>query len=135
MDAIPSNIILQAAAASTFVKILVDILRMATDPPRWASPLFAVSGGIAIILLLMVAGNVELTRAALANAVLAGIIAGGTAVGVTELGKRANPTERAEPRRRKTRRERKAPPVHQTLTEEARAEQERLLRGIDGPRL
>jgi hypothetical protein len=64
MDTIPSNIILQAAAASTFVKILVDILRMATDPPRWASPLFAVSGGIFIILLLMVAGNVPLTNAA-----------------------------------------------------------------------
>jgi hypothetical protein len=91
MDVIPSNIILQAAAAATFVKVLIDILKMATDPPRWAPPALAVSGGIGIILLLMVAGEVELTRAAIANAILAGIMAGGTAVGVTELSKRANP--------------------------------------------
>jgi hypothetical protein len=130
MDVIPSNIILQAAAAATFVKVLIDILKMATDPPRWAPPALAVSGGIGIILLLMVAGDVALTRAAIANAILAGIMAGGTAVGVTELSKRANPIALSVPRVPKVKRARQT----EALLERSRREDPQP-RGIDGPRL
>lgn len=78
-----------ALAASMISKCIVDLLRLAFDSPRWVPPLLAVGVGIAAVVLLMVASSQPLTAAALASAVLAGILAGGSAVGVTELSNRA----------------------------------------------
>ncbi len=83
------TIIVQALAASTIVKALVDVARMAAPLPRWLPPLLAVLGGIAVVLLLMVAAGGALTAQLVAQAILAGILAGASAVGVTELQKRA----------------------------------------------
>jgi hypothetical protein len=88
------NILIQSAAAATFVKVLVDVIRMAWsgDPPRWLSPALAIVAGVGIVVLLLMADGQPLNERTISGAVLAGILAGGAAVGVTELGKRANPS-------------------------------------------
>jgi len=83
------SIIQSALAAATVAKTLVDIIRMAADLPRWLPPALAILGGIGSVVLLMIANKVGLDSAVLAQSVLAGILAGGLAVGVTELGTRA----------------------------------------------
>lgn len=85
------DVIVTALAAASVAKILVDITRMALPTrPDWVSPLLAVLFGIGAAVLLLLTQDVELTRAALAQAVLAGVLAGGSAVGITELTKRTN---------------------------------------------
>lgn len=84
------SILLLALSASMVAKTLVDMLRMAVDTPRWLPPVLAVGAGVGTVLLLMVAQGQALTAAALATAVLAGVLAGGSSVGVTELSNRAN---------------------------------------------
>lgn len=80
------TVITNALAAASIAKILVDILRMAfPNRPDWVSPLLAVLFGIGASVLLLLTQDVELTRAALAQAVLAGVLAGGSAVGITQL--------------------------------------------------
>lgn len=77
-----------ALAATTIVKVLIDILKMAWDAPRWASPVLAVVLGPAAVILLMLASDQQLTSQLLAQAVLSGWLAAGGAVGVTELARR-----------------------------------------------
>lgn len=83
------SIIELATAAATIAKVIVDIIRMAADLPRWLPPALAIIGGIGSVVLLMIANRIGLDSAVLAQSVLAGILAGGLAVGVTELGARA----------------------------------------------
>lgn len=86
------NVLIQAAAATTFVKVLIDLLKTAWQAPRWVPPTLAVVLGPGAVVLLLVADNKPLDQAALAGAILAGIMAGGTAIGVTELQKRTLPS-------------------------------------------
>jgi hypothetical protein len=83
------SILTLAAAATTFAKLLVDIVRMTGAKPTWLSPVLALMFGVASVLLLMVAGGEVLTAQSVAQAVLAGVLAAGGAVGVTELSRRA----------------------------------------------
>lgn len=83
------SIIETALAATTVAKTLVDLLRMATDTPRWVPPLAALFCGIISVLLLEIASKVALSADVLATVILAGIVSGGLSVGVTELQKRA----------------------------------------------
>lgn len=83
------GIILIASAAAMFVKVLIDAIRMAVDMPRWLPPLLALSGGILLVLVLFVANAVPLTPQSSAQAVLGGLLAGGMAIGVTEVGVRS----------------------------------------------
>jgi hypothetical protein len=87
------NILVLASAGALYAKIIVDMVRMAADLPRWGSPLLAVLTAIGAILLLAIAGSQAVTPALIAQAVLAGVFAGGSAVGVTELQKHATPSE------------------------------------------
>jgi hypothetical protein len=86
-----AQIITLALAATTIVKALVDVLRMGWSSPAWAPPTLAMLGGIVVVLLLMVASGEPISQQAGAQAVLAGILAGGSAVGVTELQRRTRP--------------------------------------------
>lgn len=89
MDA-EGTIITWALASATVAKAAVDLVRMGLPAlPSWVPPLLAVVAGIGAVLLLMLSASVPLSAQSAATAVLAGILAAGSAVGVTELGKRA----------------------------------------------
>lgn len=77
-----------ALAATTVVKVLIDILKIGWDAPRWAAPALATLLGPAAVILLMLASAQALTEQTVAQAVLAGLLAAGGAVGVTELARR-----------------------------------------------
>ena len=84
------SILILAAAAAMFAKAIVDMARIAVDLPRWGPPVVALIVGIGAVILLMLADSVVLTGAVLATSVLAGILAAGSAVGVTELARAAD---------------------------------------------
>ena len=77
-----AEIITLALAAATIVKVLVDLVKMAVSVPQWVPPSLA---------LLLVANGKTIDVQLGSLAVLAGILAAGSAVGVTELQKRALP--------------------------------------------
>lgn len=81
------NILLLASSAASIVKVLVDALKLAVEPPRWAPVALALLGGIVVVLLMLVADGQPLTAQTQAQAALAGLLAGGMAVGVTEVQK------------------------------------------------
>jgi hypothetical protein len=83
------SIILLALAGATVAKTLVDLLKMAMDTPRWVQPAAGIVAGILTILLMEVADRVAIDLAVGAQIVLAGILAAGSAIGVTELQKYA----------------------------------------------
>lgn len=84
------NLTILAMGAATLVKVLIDLARMGMDMPRWLPPLLALFGGVGLVVLMQVAAGVPLGPQRLAESVLAGILAGGAAVGATELGRRAD---------------------------------------------
>lgn len=89
METGEGSVITWALAAATVAKAGVDLVRMGVpNLASWASPLLAVLLGISSVVLLMLAAGLALTAQLGATAVLAGILAAGSAVGVTELGKR-----------------------------------------------
>lgn len=86
------NILIQAVAATMFAKVLVDAVK--TAPVRtvgWVPLLLAfVSGQGASFLLAMSTGDgLVFDRKGVSTCVLVGILAFGSAVGVTELQKKA----------------------------------------------
>jgi len=84
------SLITQAMAITTISKILVDMTRLGFPTlPKWVPPLAALVYSIVIAQLLLVASGADLNRADIAQSVLSGILAAGTAIGVTELQKRA----------------------------------------------
>lgn len=87
---IPDNILVLALAAASIGKILVDIVRLAfPDRPNWVSPVLAVLFGILAAFLMFMASGEVLSQQTIAQTVIAGILAGGSAVGITELGRKA----------------------------------------------
>lgn len=85
------SILVQALAATTFAKILVDIFKLSPipTPGRFLPYLAIICGEIASFLFFLTSAT-PFTRQTVAITLLAGIIAGGGAVGVTELHKKAN---------------------------------------------
>lgn len=84
------DILMLAAAATTLVKVIVDMLRLAfPNRPSWVSPVLAVVLGPPVTLLLMIANGNAVTEVLVAQAAVAGILAGGAAIGVTEAQRRA----------------------------------------------
>lgn len=80
------NILILSAAGSAIVKAVVDLIKMAVpNPPQWVLPLCAAMVGILALLLLLVATGTTLTPQSIAQGVLAGVLAGAGAVGLTEL--------------------------------------------------
>lgn len=90
---VPENILILVAAATAFAKPAVDMIRaMVGDKlPAWASPPLAVLVAIGALLFLAVARGEVLTQELIAQAILAGFLAGAGAVGVTELQKHSTP--------------------------------------------
>lgn len=84
------NILLVASAATTFVKVLIDLLKLSPLPTPGPLPaILTVPVGILIVVLLDIYGGTALDAPTLAGATLAGILAAGAAIGVTEIGRRA----------------------------------------------
>ncbi|MCB9172327.1 MAG: hypothetical protein H6637_05325 [Ardenticatenales bacterium] len=89
-----STIIELAAAAALGTKILIDALRLAVGLTSRYIPLLAVVLGIVVVALVHLANGGGLaTGAQIATVALAGIVAGGGAVGVTELQKQVERRE------------------------------------------
>ena len=84
------EIITWALAAATVVKVLVDLIKMAVSPANYVVAGMAILGGIGAVALLMVSGGIEYSPQAASQAVLAGILAAGSAVLGTELQNRAS---------------------------------------------
>ena len=85
MDAL---ILQQALAAATICKVLVDLVRQSTKIEGWKAPLLALVFGITSSLLLVLAQEDLLNAKIISQSIIAGILAAGSAVGVTELQKR-----------------------------------------------
>lgn len=85
------NIILQAAAVTMFVKVLVDAFKIAsTDAPPVRILTAAFILAFVLSFLYHVASGIVMTRQIAAQTVFVAILAFGGAVGVTELQKKAN---------------------------------------------
>jgi hypothetical protein len=85
-----SEIFILATSGATWVKLLVDLWKVARPVCRtWEAPVLAVLSGVLILFLLLLATGQPLTSQTSARAVLAGLMAAGMAMGVTELHKRA----------------------------------------------
>lgn len=79
------NILEQTLAATTICKVLVDMFRLAQPTPGRFAPALAIVFGVSACLFLVLAADETLTVAAAARSVLAGVLAAGSAVGVTAL--------------------------------------------------
>jgi hypothetical protein len=85
-----SQILILAIAATAIAKTVVDLVRMAHPKMKgWLPPTIAVAAGCIATALLQVSNAVAWSPQAVATTLLSGILAGGAAAGVTEIGKRA----------------------------------------------
>lgn len=92
-----TDIITQSAAAAMFAKVLVDVLKTSPIPsPAAILPIAAFLFGEGAAFLLLIAGNGQLDRASIAQTVLVGILAGGSAIGVTALSRKGDATQAEE---------------------------------------
>lgn len=86
---IDSLIIQETLAAATICKVLVDLVRQTAKVESWSYPLLALFFGIISSILLILSTNTVLDTNTVSRAVISGILAAGSAMGVTELQKRA----------------------------------------------
>lgn len=87
----PDNVLLTIAAAATIIKTIVDVIRVAfPERPSWISPVLAIALGPLVVVLISVSQGDPLTQQVIAQAFLSGVLAGGSAIGVTELQKRSD---------------------------------------------
>lgn len=82
-------ILQQVLAAATICKILVDLVRQTTKCESWMLPILAIVFGISASILISLSMNPLFTVPIIAQSIIAGILAAGSAMGVTELQKRA----------------------------------------------
>lgn len=91
MESSSVDIITQAAAAAMFAKVLVDVIKTSPLPsPAAVLPVLALTFGVGTAFLLFVAGGGALDHQSEAQIALVGILAGGSAIGVTALQNKAN---------------------------------------------
>lgn len=84
------DITTKTLAIVTIVKILVDMVKISNpNIPTYVPPLVATVFGIITAILVDMASGVPITGQSIATSILAGILAAGGAIGVTELQKRA----------------------------------------------
>ena len=86
---IQADILQQALASATIAKVLVDLIRQTAKFPKWTYSILSLGFGIFASLLFVLSSEVALNSQTVSQAILAGILAAGSAVGVTELQKRA----------------------------------------------
>jgi hypothetical protein len=82
-------ILQQVLAAATICKILVDLVRQTTKCEGWMLPILAIIFGISASILISLSINPLITVSIISQSIIAGILAAGSAMGVTELQKRA----------------------------------------------
>jgi hypothetical protein len=92
MEGFDPKVITWALAASALVKVVIDVIKMATEAPQWVPPAIALAGGVVFVLVIMLAEGHDPTVALLAQAVIAGVLAGGMSVGATALQNRTKPS-------------------------------------------
>jgi hypothetical protein len=80
-----------AVVATVFVKVLIDVIRMAfpMQMPTWGSPVLALVFGQVFVFLITVSGGEVIQPSVVSDIILAGVLAAGSAVGVTDLSRRA----------------------------------------------
>lgn len=84
-------VVVQTGAAGMFTKVLVDIVKTSPLPsPSAILPILAFIFGEIVSLLLHVAGGGTLNSQSYANIALVGILAAGSAMGVTALQNKSN---------------------------------------------
>ena len=82
-------ILQQALAAATICKILVDLIRQTTKCESWLLPILAIVFGILSSICISLSVNPTISVSIASQSIIAGILAAGSAMGVTELQKRA----------------------------------------------
>jgi ABC-type Fe3+-siderophore transport system permease subunit len=86
------KIIVWALMAATLVKITVDLVKMGGSFPQWVPPALALGGGVVFVLLIMLAEGRDMSVQVVAQAAIAGVIAGGMSIGSTTLQSRTKPS-------------------------------------------
>lgn len=80
-----------ALVATVFVKVFIDVVRLAfpTQMPTWLSPVLALVLGQVFVFLITISGGEVILASVISDIILAGVLAAGSAVGVTDLARRA----------------------------------------------
>jgi hypothetical protein len=80
-----------AVVATVFVKLIIDVVRIGSPMqlPTWVSPVLALVFGQVFVFLITVSGGEVIQASVISDMILAGVLAAGSAVGVTDLGRRA----------------------------------------------
>jgi hypothetical protein len=80
-----------AVVATVFVKLVIDIVRIGSPMqlPTWVSPVLALVLGQVFVFLITVSGGEVIQASVISDMILAGVLAAGSAVGVTDLSRRA----------------------------------------------
>lgn len=86
------NILLLAAAAGSIAKTLIDLARMGREMPAWLPPTMALALSPVLVFLFLLSTGTVLAYdwPLLATCILAGIVAAGYSVGVTEIARRGD---------------------------------------------
>ena len=79
-----------AASSGLVAKLLVDLVKAGGLAITWLYPVLTVLFGIVASFLVLFANGAAITQAAAATALLAGVLAGATAAGVTEVQRKAD---------------------------------------------
>lgn len=84
-----------AASSGIIAKLLVDLVKAGGLTVTWLYPVLAVAFGVAASFLVLLANGAALTQEAAATALLAGVLAGAAAIGVTEAQRKADAVKAA----------------------------------------
>ena len=84
-----------AASSGLIAKLLVDLVKAGGLTLTWLYPLLAVLFGVGASFAVLFANGTALTQEAAATALLAGVLAGAAAAGVTEVGRKADAIKEA----------------------------------------
>ena len=79
-----------AVSSGLIAKLLVDLVKAGGLTVTWLYPVLAVVFGIGASFAVLFANGTALTQEAAATALLAGVLAGAAAVGITEAGRKAD---------------------------------------------
>ncbi len=99
-----AQVTLYVGFAGFVVKGLIDAFKARVDPPTWVAPVAAILGGIIVVGLVMLVQGLAFSSQLAGTAVLAGVLAGLSAIGATQLQEleRGGPAERLERVERRT---------------------------------
>ena len=84
-----------AASSGLIAKLLVDLVKAGGLTLTWLYPVVAVAFGVGASFLVLFANGAAITQATAATALLAGVLAGAAAAGVTEVGRKADAIKEA----------------------------------------